>query len=104
MRATADGRPELVNNLLLSGALANAKNKSGNRPLHYAVKGGHLGVVKLLLKAGASPSSRRKVRWRRWQRWQRAAAFGSIKNEQFFFFFRRRGNVNQAHGKQLHDK
>lgn len=62
MRATADGRPELVNNLLLSGALANAKTKSGDRPLHHAVKGGHLGVVKLLLKAGAAPSSRRKVR------------------------------------------
>lgn len=31
------------------------------RPLHYAVKNGHLDVIKVLLKAGASPSSRRKV-------------------------------------------
>lgn len=61
MRATADGRPELVNNLLLNGACVNAKNKAGNRPLHYAVLEGHLGVVKLLLKAGASPSTRSKV-------------------------------------------
>ncbi len=50
-----------MNNLLLSGACARAKNKSGSRPLHYAVIEGHLGVVKLLLKAGASPDSRRKV-------------------------------------------
>lgn len=62
MRATKDSRPELVNNLLLSGASAVAKNKKGSRPLHVAVQEGHLGVVKLLLKAGASPSSRRKVR------------------------------------------
>ncbi|CAM9518472.1 unnamed protein product [Hapterophycus canaliculatus] len=60
MRATKDSRPELVNNLLLSGASAVAKNKKGNRPLHVAVQEGHLGVVKLLLKAGASPSWRRK--------------------------------------------
>jgi ankyrin repeat protein len=37
-------------------AIVNAKNKSGNTPLHWAALNGHLDVILLLLKQGADPT------------------------------------------------
>lgn len=61
MCAASEGSSELVSNLLLNGASPKAKDKWGCRPLHCAVPAGNLGAVRLLLKAGASPNSRRRV-------------------------------------------
>lgn len=44
---------ELCTFLLSEGVDVNAKDNSGNRALHYAIKEGILGTVKLLLKFGA---------------------------------------------------
>lgn len=61
MCASSNGSTELVSNLLLNGASPKTKDKWGCRPLHCAVPAGNLGAVRLLLKAGASPNSRRRV-------------------------------------------
>ncbi|CAN0522368.1 unnamed protein product, partial [Ectocarpus sp. 8 AP-2014] len=61
MCASSNGSTELVSNLLLNGASPKAKDNWGCRPLHRAVPTGNLGAIRLLLKAGASPNSRRRV-------------------------------------------
>lgn len=61
MRAAADGNAELTNNLLLGGASASSRSKKGSQALHLAVQNGHTEVVRVLLKAGASPGVRRKI-------------------------------------------
>lgn len=49
---SANGHGEIVKALLSSGAPADAKNKSGSTPLHYAALTGSLGVLKMLLILG----------------------------------------------------
>lgn len=53
--AALHGHDNVVIDLLLNGADKEAEDDEGSRPLHLAVEGGHKEVLKLLLRAGASP-------------------------------------------------
>jgi len=48
--------------LVKAGVNVNARNECGWTPLHYAVGGGHLEIVKLLLKSGADVNAKEKMR------------------------------------------
>lgn len=61
MRAASDGRAELVNDLLLWGSQVDVASTIGDQALHMATRRGHLGAVKVLLQARASPGTRGEV-------------------------------------------
>ena len=61
IRAVSYARADLVNDLLLSGSRVDAKDKSADQALSVAVRLGHLGVIRVLLRAGACPGTRGKV-------------------------------------------
>lgn len=61
IRAAFDGRAKLVTELLVCGSQVDAKDKEGDQALHYAVRLGHLDVVRVLLQAKADPCTRGKV-------------------------------------------
>ena len=60
-RQVSYARADLVNDLLLSGSRVDAKDKSADQALSVAVRLGHLGVIRVLLRAGACPGTRGKV-------------------------------------------
>jgi ankyrin repeat protein len=53
--AVCDGHEDAVRCLLAAGVDHEARDKEGNTPLFYAVSGGFVSIVKLLLEAGAEP-------------------------------------------------
>jgi ankyrin repeat protein len=53
MTAARTGKPEAVKSLLLHRAIVDAKEQRGQTALMWAAAEGHVGVVELLLKAGA---------------------------------------------------
>ena len=53
MIAAKEGDPTMINILLQEGADANARDLWDNRPLNYAVWGGHQEVLQLILAADA---------------------------------------------------
>ena len=48
--------------LLAAKAPADSKSADGRTPVHLAAEGGHAGIIKLLMEAGASPNSM-TTRW-----------------------------------------
>jgi ankyrin repeat protein len=54
------GLDYMVEELIAGGANVNVKNDDGATPLIYAAHGGHLRVVRLLLRAGGDPNIRAK--------------------------------------------
>jgi ankyrin repeat protein len=49
------GREEIAQLLVASGADANARDRCGWSPLHYAAINGDAGLIKVLLKGGGGP-------------------------------------------------
>jgi ankyrin repeat protein len=58
LKAAADDDAAKVKELLEKGADANARDRDGLTPLHYAAKHGHADVVKLLIEKGANVNIR----------------------------------------------
>uniref|UniRef100_A0A3B3H7Z3 Uncharacterized protein n=1 Tax=Oryzias latipes TaxID=8090 RepID=A0A3B3H7Z3_ORYLA len=56
--AVRSGRADLVKLLVSQGSGVNLEGCHGRRPLHEAAKLGDLGLVRLLLEAGAQPDPR----------------------------------------------
>lgn len=56
--AASEGHDEIVAALLRGGACGNEEDESRRTPLCMAARGGHLPVVKILLKAGGEPDAR----------------------------------------------
>jgi ankyrin repeat protein len=63
LKAAADGDTAKVKELLEKGAGANARDKDGLTPLHYAAKHGHVDDVKLLIEKGVNVNIRSKSRF-----------------------------------------
>lgn len=61
IRAASGGSAELVSNLLLRGSRVDAMDNRDDTALNVAVRLGHLGVIKVLLRAGACPGTRGHV-------------------------------------------
>ncbi|OCL02548.1 ankyrin, partial [Glonium stellatum] len=57
-RAVIDGSKELVQKLLSSGAAMNLGDHANNQPLHYAILGNFINIVRLLLEFGADFDSK----------------------------------------------
>jgi ankyrin repeat protein len=58
MRASNDGDSAALEELLQQPRDPNVTDDSGNMPLHYAARGGHLEPIRLLLEAGADINSK----------------------------------------------
>lgn len=54
-------RVEVVKVLAKVGANVDAKDEGGRTPLHHATNHGQVKIVKVLLKAGASPTPRTRT-------------------------------------------
>lgn len=61
VQAAFSGHTAVVEALLESGASADAANKAGNTPLHFAAQKGHAAIVAPLLKSGAQMDARSKT-------------------------------------------
>jgi len=57
MRAAAQGRADLIPNIIAAGADVNARDKDGNSALYFAALNGRVEAVEALLKAGANVNS-----------------------------------------------
>jgi ankyrin repeat protein len=60
LHLAAEGHPRTVNLLIDCGADLNARNGSGDTPLHFAVRNAASKIVFILLKRGANPTVRNK--------------------------------------------
>jgi len=57
MRAAAQGRADLIPQIVAAGVNVNARDKEGNSALYFAAGNGHLDAAEALLKAGANVNS-----------------------------------------------